>query len=244
MAQTPTKEELVKKYGEAFKELEDLTFGVPFPDKQKYVLRLLTPHQYRKFVAVIQDGLKGLLKTTQTKFEIYDKPHDDKQMEAKLLKTISGTDVTRSPKPQWETNEDGSFKKNKDGNKIPIEDEYGQQIMVPFTNIRIEVAPYDIQEYAANKVKRIPPKNREMIKAVENTLWGNAETLLQILFPTESQRFNQQYVDTHLNIPFMFMLFKLVVDMNNLDFLVPFVKDMFPMISELFPQKETEKQSQ
>lgn len=240
MAQMPTKEELVKKYGTAFQEIKELSFGVEFPDKQKRVLYLLTPHQYRAFVNTIKAGLQDALKATQTKFEIYDKPHSEDG--AKLLKKIIGNNITEL-KPLWQTDEAGKFKKNEKGKRIPLEDEYGQQAMKAPTNIRIKVGPLDIQEYPANKVKALPPTAGQMLNAADELLWGNARALLQILFPNDSETFTPQYIDTKTNIPFMRMLFRLVIDMNELDFLIPFVKDMFPIVNVLF-KKEPEPKKQ
>lgn len=237
MAKRLTKEELKAKYGKSFSGIRDLSFGVEFPDGQKSVLRLMAPSQYKTFVRTFEGVMKQLMSIGLPKFQ----PLDEKgKSEGEPFK---GSDVTPAAKPIWELGEDGKPKIGKDKLKVPKLDEEGMPLMREFPNIRIELDGGDIKEIPRKRIRKILPSEKDLIEALESIVWGNARKMLVILFPEDEGRFSPEYIDAHLNVPFMRTLLDLVIDMNGLDFLLPFLRDFFPALKALFPESEKKQTS-
>lgn len=233
MGKVLTKEELAAKYGTAFQDIRDLSFGVEFPDKQKSVLRPLTPGQYKRFVRTLEGAMAQMIEMGLPTFQLLDtegKPEGE---------PFKGKDVTPDPKPVWERDEEGGVKKDEAGLKMPQLDDEGAPILREFPKIRVEVGPEDIREFARNRVKKISATEKEMIAAFESIVWDNAQAILKLLFPEDKSRFTPEYIDRHLNVPFLKTLLSLTADMNGLGFLLPFLKDIFPVLGLMFGQDET-----
>jgi len=246
MAQTPTKEELVAKYGSAFQGIKDLSFGVEFPDGQKSVLRPLSRSQYRALMQTLEKGIKGLEKAMKSQFDVYDGDIGITDPAPKLIATYYGDDVTKPAKPQWILDEDGSIKLDKDGIQVPKCDEYGEQIFVPFPNIRIKVSEEDIKEFPRDRVRVKSASHDALLKAWGQLLWDNAQKILQLVFPDDASRFGDTYIDKQINVPFLITFIELLIDMNGLEFLIPFLTDFFPALGLLFGDriKKMPKQTQ
>lgn len=234
MAQAPTKEELVKKYGSAFQQIKELSFGVEFPNGDKSILRPLPPKRYKQFMGVLKETMGTLTQIGLPTFDVLD----DK---GAILESIRGQDVTPAAKPVWELGENGKPKRDESNMKIPVLDDDNMPVMKEFPNVRIELEGDEIRELSRASVKKHSPKEAEIIKALDEVIWGNASQILRILFVDDADRFSNTYIESHLNVPFLKTLLSLVVDMNGLDFIIPFISNFFPLIGLLFGEKDSQK---
>lgn len=234
MKNIPTKEELTSKYGTCFSDLKELSFGVEFPNGDKSVLRPMKPRQYKAFMRTFEGVFKSLGSIGLPTFEILD----DK---GAVIDTITARDVTPAAKQVWEL--DGSNKPKLDdaGLKVPKLDEEGKPVMREFPNIRIELDGGDYQEFPRKSIKKKAAGEPEIVKAFEDVVWGNAAEILKVLFPDDANRYSEQYIENHLNVPFLKALIGLVINMNGLDFIIPFMSEFFPAIGLLFGKGQSQK---
>ena len=238
MAKTPTKEELVAKYGTRFTDIKELTFAVDFPNGNKSVMRLMRPSQYKAFMQTLEGAFTLMGHAALSSFQVLDKAPADcaDDEEPTVLETLKGKNVTKPAQPVWKLDENGEKLKDNDGLPVPELDENGEQVLRPFPNIRIELTNGDIKELPRGRVVEHIPTDTQMLEVFEKAIWDNAAAILKVLFPEDESRFTQKYVDDNLNVPFLKTLFQLVVDMNGLDFLIPFIKDLFPAAGLLLEQ--------
>jgi len=225
---------LASKYGTCFTDLKELSFGVEFPNGDKSILRPMKPRQYKQFMRTFEDVFKSLGNVGLPTFEILD----DK---GAVIDTVTARDVTPAAKQVWELDENNKPKTDEAGLKVPKLDDEGKPVMREFPNIRIELGPNDYQEFPRKLVNKKLAAEGEIVKAFEEVIWGNAAEILKILFPDDKERYSEQYIENNLNVPFLKALIGLVIDMNGLDFIIPFMSEFFPAIGLLFGKTPGQK---
>lgn len=222
-----TRENLQAKYGAAFHDNREMTFGVEFPDGQKSVLRLLEPARYQQFTRMLTDIIDIFEKMQYPIFQELDEngePTGD---------VFEGENVSPAPKPLWERDEAGAIKLDDKGNKIHVKDADGNLMFNAITTVRIKMGEHEIKEFPIERIKQLDRKPSEILVSFESMLWLRTSEILKVLFPDDKERFTREYVDKYINVPFMKTLLALVFDMNGLGFLRPFLMVVSPTLGML-----------
>lgn len=92
---------------------------------------------------------------------------------------------------------------------------------------RVEVSKGEIQTLPKDSVEEIIRlTDKDLFNKYQDILFKRAADLLQILFPNEKWITNE-YVAEHLHIPFLRAVWDLLIDINRLDDILPFLKKLF-----------------
>lgn len=245
MAARPTKQELQAKYGDRFADIKELSFGVEFPDGQKAILQPLEPVRYNAFMDALKGAVEQLGEIDLDTFEVFKSEKKEGEPEPEVAQKFKGRDVTPPDKVVWELSEDGKPKKDDDGLKIPQLDKEGEIVIRKFPNYRIKTVPDgDLKEFPRKLVHKSEVQAYQVIEMFGKLAWGNAQKILVILFPENKERFTDEYVARHTNVPFLLEVMELTIDMNRLDFMLPFLSDFFPALKYLFPDKMKDAKKQ
>lgn len=212
------------KWDKKFKEARGKKYEVEFPDGTKATARTLKP----KKVKELKDRFFGIITRLSEAGMVTFVLNDGTE--------IKGADVTAPPKPKREPLLDGDGKPvNDDKGKpvtVPVLDDGGEPATIPPSSTRVELPDGNFREIKHGdrpidlKEKRIPT-NAEFIDSLLNLVWENAEAFLKVAFPAQADRFSRSWIDENLDVPFMRALLDLVVELNELEFIVPFFKRMF-----------------
>lgn len=212
------------RWDKRFKEARGKKYEVEFPDGSKAFARTLKP----KKVKELKDKFFGIITRLS-----------EAGMVTFILNNgteIKGADVTAAPKPALAPALDGGGEPVKDAKgkpvMVPVLDEDGMPGVIPRSSTRVQLPDGDYREIKhgdkpTDLKEKCIPTNAEFIDSLLDLVWQNAEAFLKVAFPAQADRFTRSWIDENLDVPFMRALLDLVVELNELEFIVPFFKKMF-----------------